>query len=92
MRNYDSNQQLYDHIDQTIASLKNEGHIKLANQIHNLLHEVAWTTSSELFGGLRVLFEQALNSPTPLPSSIASDLQGFVATINQAWERANSAV
>ena len=92
MRSYESNQQFYDHIDEVVVLLRNEGYIGIADQVHYLLHRVAWTTTSELFGELRNRFEQALNSATPLPSSIDAQLKGFVATIDQAWERANGAV
>jgi hypothetical protein len=92
MRSYESNQQFYDHIDEVVASLRSAGQIDIANQIHYLLHKVAWTTTSELFGELRERFEQALESPTPLPSAIEAELKGFITTINQAWDRANGVV
>jgi hypothetical protein len=92
MPTYESNQQFYDHIDEVVSALKSTGRVEIANQIDYLLHKVAWTTSSELFGELRDRFEQALKSPTPLPSAIEIELKGFIATINQAWERANGAV
>jgi hypothetical protein len=92
MRSYVSNQQFYDHIDQVVASLKSTGQVEIANQIDYLLHKVAWTTTSELFGELRDRFEQALKSPTPLPSEIEVELKGFIVTINKAWDRANGAV
>lgn len=91
MRTYESNQQFYDHIDEVVTALKSEGQAEIANQIEFLLHKVAWTTTSELFGELRDRFEQALKSPTPLPSTVKAELNGFIATINQAWERSNGA-
>jgi len=92
MRAYESNQQLYDHIDEVVVELKSAGQVETASQIDYLLHKVAWTTTSELFGELRDRFERALKSPTPLPSAIEVELRGFIATINQAWERTNGAV
>jgi len=92
MRSYESNQQFYDHIDEVVVLLRNEGYIGIADQVDYLLHSVAWTTTSELFGELRNRFEQALNSGTPLLSSTDAQLRGFVTTIDQAWERANGAV
>ena len=92
MRSYESNQQFYNHIDEVVTSLRLAGQVDIANQIHHLLYKVAWTTTSELFGELRERFEQALKSPTPLPSAIEIDLKGFITTINQSWDRANGAV
>ena len=92
MRSYESNQQFYDHIDEVVASLRSAGQVDIANRIDYLLHKVAWTTTTELFGELRERFEQALNSPKPLPSAIEVELKGFITKINHAWERANGAV
>ena len=92
MLSYESHQQFYDHIDEVVASLRSAGQVDIANQIDYLLHQVAWTTTSELFGELRERFEAALKSPTPLPSAIAVDLKEFITSINQARDRANGAV
>jgi hypothetical protein len=90
MRIYASNQEFYERIDSVVVSLRSEGFAEAADQIDFLLHKVAWTTSSELFGELRARFEQILNSPSTLPSPIRTELNGFIVTINQAWNRANS--
>jgi len=89
MRSYKSNQDFYDHIDEVVDSLRSVGHTNVADQIHSLIHKVAWTSSSELFGELRDRFEQALASPIPMPTEIRIDLEDFIFTINKAWDRAN---
>ena len=52
----------YDQFDELIRQLRAEGFIEPATKLHRLLHEVAWTSSSELIGelGLALLaFERA---------------------------------
>lgn len=89
MRSYKSNQDFYDHIDEVVVSLRSAGHTIVADQIHSLIHEVAWTSSSELFGELRDRFQQALASPIPMPTEIRIDLEDFIFSINKAWDRSN---
>jgi ubiquinone biosynthesis protein UbiJ len=38
--------------DELIAMLRAEGHVQVAQRLHTLLHEVTWTTASELMGEL----------------------------------------
>jgi hypothetical protein len=38
--------------DELISMLRAEGHDQVAQRLHMLLHEVAWTSSSELMGEL----------------------------------------
>jgi hypothetical protein len=42
----------YECFDRLIADLKTEGYQTEAQRLHSILHEVAWTTSSELIGEL----------------------------------------
>jgi len=38
--------------DELISMLRAEGHVQVAQRLHYLLHEIAWTTGSELMGEL----------------------------------------
>ncbi len=42
----------YECFDDLVASLRNDGLSDEADRLHVLLHEVAWTTGSELLGEL----------------------------------------
>jgi len=44
----------YDDFETLILSLKQQGLAEPANALHELLHETAWTTSSELLGELGI--------------------------------------
>jgi hypothetical protein len=64
----------YDCFDELIRKLRAEGHPQPAARLHALLHETAWTTSSELLGelGLAILaFERS--SP-----AVSSELQALL--------------
>ncbi len=87
MRTYRSNQEFYDHIDEVVELLRTVGHEKSADKINHLLHKVAWTTSSELFGELRDEFSAIIQSKTELPVEIHNAVKGFIETINTAWDR-----
>jgi hypothetical protein len=89
MRTYSSNQEFYDHIDKVVILLRSDGHEHEANKIHHLLHKVAWTTSTELFGELRNCFEAILGASPGLSAPIAADLRNFIAVINGALNKAN---
>jgi hypothetical protein len=82
MSTYLSIQGFYDDIDSVVGMLRMEGRTEAADQIHLLLHKVAWTTSSELFGELRDRFRGALKSSPPLPSEIAIRLENFIGVID----------
>jgi len=92
MRRYESNQQFYDHIDAMVLSLKAIGETDISDEIDMLLHKTAWTTTSELFGELRIRLEKLLQAEQPLPAAIKSDIQGCINTINRAWTQPNGAV
>jgi hypothetical protein len=82
---YLSNQDLYDDIDSVVLMLRAEGHSDAADQIHFLLHKVAWTTSSELLSELRDRFLAVLESSPSPPPEISLRLKHFIGVIDAAW-------
>ena len=58
----------YECFDELIRRLRAEGHVAPADKLHRLLHEVAWTTGSELIGelGLAILtFQRSMPVVSP---------------------------
>jgi len=53
VHSYKSNAEFYQHLDALTASLTESGFSEAGQKIAFLIHKVAWTTSSELFGELR---------------------------------------
>lgn len=85
MRQYSSNQDFYDHIDDVVELLRLNGHQKPAEKIHNLIYMVLWTTSSELFGELRKEFSELIKGNADLPRNTRDTLKDFVKTIDKVW-------
>lgn len=82
---FKSNQEFYDHIDALCLQLREAGFMNEANQLWTLIHKVAWTTSTELFGELRNAFRAILaNSKTALPGRIQEDLKACICVIRKA--------
>ena len=89
MKRYSSNQDFYDHIDEVVEILRSTKHAKSAEKIHYLIHKVAWTTASELFGELRNEFETLLASKTNFPGNLRDILKHFIKTLDDAWNKSN---
>lgn len=58
----------YDCFDELIASLRRDGLSAEADRLHVLLHEVAWTTGSELLGELGQELKKIEQRGTAKPS------------------------
>jgi len=79
-----SNQDFYDYVDGTVAEMRRAGLIGEAEQLDNLLHKVAWTTSSELFGEIGLSILRILELPSVSPA-IRSRLQQCMAGVRVVW-------
>ena len=65
----DSDTISYDCFDELIASLRRDGLSAEADRLHVLLHEVAWTTGSELLGELGQELKKIEECGSAKPSS-----------------------
>lgn len=82
---------VYAEFDELISMLRAEGHGHFAQRLHTLLHEVAWTTGSELMGelGLEIVKFQRSN---PLGSPELQELtRRCMAAVKQVWPRIEKA-
>ena len=59
----------YECFDELAASLRNDGLSDEADRLHVLLHEVAWTTGSELLGELGQELKRIEQEGSPTRSS-----------------------
>ena len=71
-----NNQEFYQRVDALCVRLRQVGLDTEANQITHLLHKVAWTSTSELFGALESAFEGLLagSSAAKLPQDMKNEL------------------
>jgi hypothetical protein len=58
-----NNQEFYNRVDETCIRLRDIGMDAEANRIAHRLHEVAWTSTSELFEELVLVFRWVLAGP-----------------------------
>jgi hypothetical protein len=73
----------YGEFDELVSTLQSEGHDEVAQKLHTLLHETAWTTGSELMGELgREILAFRRNTPHMSPK-----LQKLVRDCLQEVER-----
>jgi hypothetical protein len=76
----------YDPFERLIASLRNDGFVKEADHIHFLIHEVAWTTGSELIGELgqaiKKIKKHRLNA---LSSASKMNIRESMGMVKRVW-------
>jgi hypothetical protein len=89
MKSYSSNQDFYNHIDSIVELLRTTSLSKSAEKIHFLLHKVAWTTTSELFGELRKEFHSILKQKSEISKENREALNKFITTIDDTWGKSN---
>ena len=75
--------------DELIRRLRVEGYDEPAKRLHALLHEVAWTTGSELLGELGLVisaFERGRPKASP---DLRSLLDSCFKVVKEVWPRIN---
>ena len=75
----------YEAFDQLIAALKAEGYSAGAERLHLILHQTAWTTSSELLGelGREILVIQGAGHQWSV--AIRDHFQDCMAVVRRVW-------
>jgi hypothetical protein len=58
-------EEFYEAVDSLTERLVAEQHDKEAGRLHTLMHEIAWTTGSELLGELRLVFKDMNEKYSP---------------------------
>jgi hypothetical protein len=87
MQEFRSNDEFWSHIDRLSEALCNSGFVEDGKKLHLLLHEVAWTTSTELFGELKLAFIDILKKGSSLPQEIQDDIKESLATADNVLNR-----
>jgi hypothetical protein len=82
-----SNDEFYAFIDAITEKLRKAGFASDAERLHELIHKIAWTTSSELFGELRIALKTIRKERAGLPSDLSSDIRYALKVINKAERR-----
>lgn len=76
MKQIQTIEDIYPAIEELIAELKLANHSKLAGILHHRMHQVAWTSRSELFEELQSVLMEALQSEgSHLPEPLRNQMQ-----------------
>ena len=78
------NQKFYEGVDEMCKGLHDAGKRHEAERIEYLLHQVAWTSTSELFNALEVAFEEIIanDSANELSPEAKSELCKYLQLLN----------
>ena len=69
-------------IDAIRDKLKSRGFIGEADRLHTLVHQMACTTSSELYGELSLALKKIRGKRRDLPSDIAGEIHRVIKSID----------
>jgi hypothetical protein len=70
-------------IDAVSDKLRSHGFSGEADRLHKLVHEMAWTTSSELYGELRLGLNEIWKECHNLPPDIAGEVRRLIKSIDR---------
>lgn len=85
-----SNQEFYEFVDHLSADLNELGFADAGRELHAILHESFWTTSSELLGEIKLaLIRLQAQEGQRLPQCLSEDVELCIKTIEEAWNKAN---
>jgi hypothetical protein len=83
MKQVQTVEDVYPAIEELIVALETGNQSKLAAILHHRMHQVAWTTRTELFEELQNVFTKALQSETvSLSESVKTQLQRILQLID----------
>jgi hypothetical protein len=84
-RLFANNTEFYAFIDTIGQQTRSTGRVDDAERLHTLIHKVAWTTSSELFGELRIALRDIREDRRALDQVPLSDITFAIDTIGEAF-------
>jgi hypothetical protein len=82
-----SNEQFYAFIDAITERLRSHDFISDADRLHALVHETAWTTSTEVFGEIQTALKQIRHQRADLDSNLSADIHYAIKAISRALRR-----
>jgi len=87
---FTSPESITQYLDELVLSFRECGVSEAANELDNLIHGSAWTTSSEWLGEIKqLLVEVRRIKRRSLNSASLEKIDAFIAFVNEAWNNAN---
>ena len=84
-RQFTSNADFYTFIDTITQRLCSGGLVQHGERLNTLVHKVAWTTSTELFGELRIALRKIREERTSVDAALLSDITVAIVAIDDAF-------
>ena len=75
----------YECFDALIQQLRAEGYVQTAAQLHTVLHDIAWTTGSELMGELGLILLVLARSHPVMTAELRRSLDGCLRAVKHVW-------
>ena len=69
-------------VDAIRDRLRSNGFIKEADQLQTLVHQMAWTTSNELYGELSLALRKIRKERRDVPADIAAEIRRIIKSID----------
>jgi hypothetical protein len=87
---FDSPNDISEYLDEVVRQLREVGVSEKAGQLHSLLHESAFTTSSEWLGEIKLLLMNVRRSEREkFPSTLLQQIDAFIGFADETWAKAN---
>ena len=78
------------YLDGLVQRLKSSSAWEEADQLRVILHESAWTTSSEWLGEIKLLLVKVHRThQNTLSSTVLKEIDEFISFVDEAWNNAN---
>lgn len=71
--------------DELVSMLRTEGHDEVAEKLHEMLHEIAWTSGSELMGELGLEIVRFQRSHSPMSPALKDLLSRCMTHVKKVW-------
>ena len=87
---FNSSEEFYEFIEVLSGNLKEAGFPEARQQLHAILHEISWSTSSEPLGEIKIaLLKLTEEHRHGLPQSLLEDINLCIKNIEDSWHKAN---
>jgi hypothetical protein len=87
---FNSSQEFYEFVDHLSGDLDQLGFSEASRELHSILHEMAWTTSSEVFGEIKLaLLKLRAEEGERLPQCLSKDVELCIRSIEGVWDKAS---
>ena len=87
---FSSTEDFYNFVEVIQRKLNQEGFTDSAEQLFSILNDGGWTTSSEVFGEIRLVLQKVIEKkPRRISDELLENIEIVILTIDKAFQKAN---